>query len=138
MVLLSNLFSPTSRSLSFSPSGNMLAVCDAKHARPDDTMSPNKTKFHQKLIFFVYIVPLLLSLSCGSPVANIVTQMLHPTKDSWNTTSVKMMIKSHPDASLPEIHSQCGYLSGVVEARATNVGLWVFPNRLVSLARCCC
>ena len=55
VVLLSNLFSPTLSSLSFSPSGDM-------HARPDDTMSPNQTQFHQKLIFFDNVVPLLLSL----------------------------------------------------------------------------
>ena len=62
VVLLSNLISPTSSSLSFSPSEDMLIVVDAEHARPDDTLSPNKTQFHQKLIFFDYVVPLLLSL----------------------------------------------------------------------------
>ena len=62
MALLSNSFSPTSRSLSFSPSGDMLAVGDAEHARPDDIMSPNRPQFHQELVFFNYVVPLLLSL----------------------------------------------------------------------------
>ena len=49
-----------------------------------------------------------------------------------------MMVKSFPDASFHEIHSRCGYLSDVMEAPATAVGLQVVPSWLVSPARCCC
>ena len=40
-----------------------------------------------------------------------------------------MMVKSFPDASFPEIHSQCGYLSDIMEARATAVGLLGLPQQ---------
>ena len=62
-------------------------VGGVEHARPDDTLSPTRSCFS-----LITLPRRLLSLVDQSRKHGV--QMLHPTKDSWNTTSVKMMRKS--------------------------------------------
>ena len=107
----------------------MPIVGDAEHARPDDTLSPDKTQFHQKLIFFDYVVPLLLSL--------VDQRRKHGDTDApLDQEELEHHFRQHDD-KVPQNHSQSGYHSDVMEAQATKVGLWVFSSRLVSPARCC-
>ena len=62
-------------------------VGGVEHARPVDTLSPTRSCFS-----LITLPRYLLSLVDQSRKHGV--QMLHPTKDSWNTTSVKMMTKS--------------------------------------------
>ena len=73
-----NLFSPTLRSLSFSPSGDMLAVGGARHTRLDDAMSPNKLNSTRWMFFLDDVVPANASLLCGQLFV-VESQDMEPT-----------------------------------------------------------